>query len=230
MEIHYVFEPNISSSNLLDKRELHHLKVLRVKDGDPIRVLDGKGSLYEGILDNGKLLNLTLIKKENLGSIRVTLIQGLIKTSKSELLVQKLTELGIYKIIFVPMERSNAKLDFYFSKKRRFDKIMIDAIKQSHNLFLPKIEFHTSLDSALKDVIGKKICFYEKFTTKINLLDIFSKDNYITYVIGPEGGLTNSEVEFLKSNGFIFSSLSKNILRAETAALSALSVINYLLL
>ncbi len=222
---HYVYLPDITSSNFLTQRELRHLKVLRVSYGEKIRVLDGKGSLYEGIFVKDKVENLSFIKKEERFK-EIILIQSLIKPQKIEFLIQKATEIGLSKIIFVPMKRSNVSIDVYIKRQDRFNKILIDAIKQSHNLFLPKLSFASDLNQAISQLEGEKICFYEKSDKKLNF-DSIKKDHFINYLIGPEGGIAEEEIEFLKDKNFVFSKLSKNILRAETAAIYALSIIDY---
>jgi 16S rRNA (uracil1498-N3)-methyltransferase len=198
---------------------------LRVRSGDTIRILDGNGSVFEGILKDNTVENLDLISKSTYSS-KLILIQALIKPQKAEILLQKSCEIGVSKILFVRMKRSVFTIDSYFKKRERFENILIDAIKQSHNLFLPKILFFNSIEKAISDLKGEKICFYEKCDNLYDFSDInFSED--VNFIIGPEGGITSDEVSFLGKNNFIFSSLSPNILRAETAAIYALSILNY---
>jgi 16S rRNA (uracil1498-N3)-methyltransferase len=226
MPVHYIYLPDIESSPYLSQREIYHLKVLRVNSGSKIRILDGKGSLYEGVLDNDRVkdIKLLLTSKKN---YKITLLQSLIRPAKIEFLLQKVTEIGIHKIIFFPMKYSNFNLKTYVQKNERFNKILIDAIKQSHNLFLPKIEYSSNFYDLIPKVEGYKICFYEKAKDKMDLSSLIQRD--VTYLIGPEGGISDKEVGFLKENGFKFSKLCNNILRAETAAMYALSVLNFYL-
>ncbi len=226
MEIRYIYLPNVLSSDILPERELKHLKVLRVKEGHKLRILDGKGSVYEGILNKNKVKELQLLKrKEPLSEI--VLIQALIKPHKAEILLQKSCEIGVSKIIFVKMQRSIVPINSFIKRKKRFENILIDAIKQSHNLFLPELLFFDSLNKVMNILKGYRICLYEKCNILYNFMNLdFSSD--INFLIGPEGGITQEEKDLLENNNFIFSSLSSNVLRSETAAIYALSVFNYL--
>jgi 16S rRNA (uracil1498-N3)-methyltransferase len=226
MEIRYIYFPDVLSSEIIPERELHHLKVLRVKDGHKLRILDGKGSVYEGILDKNKIKDLQLLEKRK-PFPEIILIQALIKPNKAEILLQKSCEIGVSKIIFVKMERSVIPIDSFIKRKERFKNILIDAIKQSHNLFLPELLFFDSLKDLMRILKGYRICFYEKCNTPYNFLNMDFSSN-INFLIGPEGGITPEEKTILENNDFILSSLSSNILRSETAAIYALSVFNYI--
>ena len=226
MSTHYIYLPDIESSPYLTQREIHHLKVLRIASGSKVKILNGKGSLYEGVLQNDKIENVELLINTE-QTHKITLLQSFIRPAKMEFLLQKVTEIGVHKIIFFPMKYSNFNLKTYIQKNDRFNKILIDAIKQSRNLFLPKIEYTSNFYDLIPKIKGHKICFYEKATNKINLSSLKQKD--ITYLIGPEGGISDEESEFLRENEFRFSKLCNNILRAETAAVYALSVLNFYL-
>ena len=167
--------------------------------------------------------------------MEIHLYQGLPKADKMELIIQKTTELGIYKIIPVDMVRCVVKLDEKDIKKKieRWQKIAEGAAKQSKRDIIPKIENKLKL----KDLINKIkeydifIVAYEEEeekTLKQVLKKLENKNNYkIGILIGPEGGIDLKEIEILKENGAIIVTLGKRILRTETAPIAMVSNILY---
>ena len=168
-------------------------------------------------------------------NVEIHLYQGLPKVDKMELIIQKTTELGIYKIIPVSMLRCVVKLDKKDEKKKleRWQKIAEAAAKQSKRDIIPKIENKLNLKE-----VTEKIKEYDIFivayeeeinnTLKQTLKKIEKKDNYkIGILVGPEGGIDYKEIETLKEKGTTIVTLGKRILRTETAPIIMVSNILY---
>lgn len=171
--------------------------------------------------------------------IKVDIYQGLPKSDKMELIIQKSVELGVNTVIPVAMKRCVVKINpkDEIKKIERWQKIAESAAKQSGRNTIPKIENIIKIEDIVKkankyDII---IVAYENEKNnklKKELLNIKKSSNKsskisIAVVIGPEGGLEEMDVELLKQNGAKVVTLGKRILRTETVALNILSIIQY---
>ena len=160
----------------------------------------------------------------------LTVALSLVNEQKMDLILQKLTELGVSKIIPVKTERSIIKLDDKKETKKivRWQTICKEASEQSKRTSIPevtnimKLEELTKLDSELK-----LICSLNDKTKP--LAEYLNKGiKSIMFTIGPEGGFTEKEETFLMNNGFLPVSLGKRVMRVETAAIYVASIINYI--
>lgn len=219
---------------ILETEDLHHIKnVMRNKVGDLIEcVYDEKLYICKiNDLNNSLVEIIETKEEENELNYDITIAIALVKEQKMDLILQKLTELGINRIIPVSMERSIVKLDKdkFNKKKERWIKICKEASEQSKRNKIPEI---TSLMTI--DEIGK-LQFDQKFVcstiNKENLVNNYLQDNKtyakMIFAIGPEGGISPKEEEKLMSNGFIPISLGSRIMRVETAAIYIASVANF---
>lgn len=220
----------------VSKEDEHHiLHVMRMKKGDEIEVVDNK-QLYLCRLDDTNPLTISMVHeissdveiKED-----VTLLYALTKGDKIDLVLQKATELGVKKVALIQSERTVVKYDSrdLEKKSQRFVKIMKEASEQSHRLVVPEFLGIFNLKAlppqAFSDV---NFVAYEKDASKVSeQFQGLEKGKSVSILIGPEGGFSKQEIDNLVSLGFIRTSLGKRILRAETAAIYALSVIGYLL-
>ena len=167
--------------------------------------------------------------------IKVDIYQGLPKADKMELIIQKSVELGVNAIIPVEMKRCVVKLDSKTEGKKieRWQKIDESAAKQSGRNTVPEIRNVIKVEeiAKLKDLYDVIIVCYENEKEnyiKNELLKLKNKEEVqIAIVIGPEGGLEEKDVEYLKQNGAKIVTLGNRILRTETVALNLLSIIMY---
>lgn len=221
--------------------DVKHIKnVLRKQIGDKLEICNqetGKTFKSEitGIKED-KIIN-TIIKemesKED--RVKVDIYQGLPKSDKMELIIQKSIELGVNAIIPVEMKRCVVKLDKKTESKKieRWQKIAESAAKQSGRNMVPEIRRIINIQDIIKikDIYDSIIVCYENEKNnyiKNELLKLKNKENvHIALVIGPEGGLEEKDVEYLKQNGAEIVTLGKRILRTETVALNLLSIIMY---
>lgn len=219
---------------ILDNTDIHHIKnVMRMNIGDKIECI------YDETLYICEIVDLTsprvkIIEKSSNNTetaIDVTIAIALVKEQKMDLILQKLTELGINKIIPVAMERSIVKLDTkkFTKKKERWEKICKEASEQSKRNKIPKIlDIHTIKDLNLLDYDQKFICSTKNKENLVNnyLQDLNSCAKMI-FVIGPEGGIAPGEEEQLENYGYIPVTLGGRIMRVETAAIYIASIINF---
>lgn len=220
----------------LSKDDEHHvLHVMRMKTGDEIEVVDNK-VLYLCRLDSTNPLVISMVHEIASDveiSEDVTLLYALTKGDKIDLVLQKATELGVKKVALIQSERTVVKYDNkdIEKKSQRFIKIMKEASEQSHRLMVPEFLGIFNL-KALPPQTFSDINFvaYEKDASKADeQFQGLEKGKSVSVLIGPEGGFSKQEIENLVNLGFIRTSLGKRILRAETAAIYALSVIGYIL-
>lgn len=218
----------------LKSDDLYHiLTVMRMKTGDSIEVVYNK-EVYICNLDISNNNVDVIIKfkeeKKELETIEKVLIIPLLKENKMDLIFQKSTELGIDKIIPVIMERSIIKLDKdkELKKVERWNKICKEASEQSKRVNIPIVTEVKTLKE-LDNIDGiKLVCSTKEKDNTIKKFLRNNKDhNKINIVIGPEGGISPKEEEYLNSIGFESVSLGNNIMRVETVPIYILSVINY---
>jgi 16S rRNA (uracil1498-N3)-methyltransferase len=218
--------------------EVKHIrKVLRLKTGDKIIVFDGSGKEYEGtIVDEDrssvmvKIQNVFSSKRES--PLEVTLAQSLLKGEKMDYLIQKATELGVKEIVpfyssrSIPFLGKSGKLKRY----HRWERIAIEASKQSGRGVVPKIEplqdFSEMLQTASQDSL--RLILWEREGSNLKeLLGRTVEKRRIFFIIGPEGGFCHEEIEEANKAGFLHITLGKRILRAETAGVCLLSIVQY---
>ena len=222
---------------VLDESDIHHLlHVMRCKKGDEIEVVAGD-RLYDCIIESLNPLTINVnyeIPQDVELKNNLTLFFALAKGDKIEFVIQKATEIGAKKIVLIKTERCVVKFDeqSFKNKLERFNKIAKEASEQSHRLMIPEIvgviDIKNIPSSLLEDI---NLLAYEKEagSTK-SLFESFKNDQNISVMIGPEGGFSEGEVNLLISKyNFQLVSLGKRILRTETAAVYALSVLSSLM-
>jgi 16S rRNA (uracil1498-N3)-methyltransferase len=235
----YVPQPRVEQGTLkVEGEEVKHIrKVLRLKEGDEITVFDGLGKELKGtIVEEG--LSSVAIRIEHVISSRkdspleVTLAQSLLKGEKMDYLIQKATELGVQDIIPFISSRSVPFLEKSKRLRRhhRWEKIAVEASKQCGRTIIPKIEpvqdFSEMLRGAAQNAL--RLILWEKEGMKLKEILGRSKERQeFFFVVGPEGGFSQREIEEGKRAGFIPVTLGERILRAETASLCFLSILQY---
>ena len=227
--------------------DVNHIKnVLRKKEKEKIEICiignEEKGidtiSQIEKIEENCIKCRILEYKvSETEGKIQVTIFQGLPKSDKMELVIQKSVELGVYEIYPTEMKRCIVKLKEQEANKKiaRWQKISEVAAKQSGRNIIPQIKEKVNIKQLcnLVKYYDKLIVAYEEEkenSLKSELKSIKSKDKEnikIAILVGPEGGIDLEEIEELSKAGAVIVTLGKRILRTETVALNVLSNIMY---
>ena len=220
----------------LNPDDEHHVShVMRMKKNDEIEVAH-EGKVFLCRIEDFNPLRIVVIHEiENDVELKedITLLFALTKGDKIDLVLQKATELGVKKVALIESERTVVTYEGKDQEKKlaRFNKIMKEASEQSHRLVVPTLLGIYNLINLPQEVFSDiNYVAYEKDANDTD--SIFSKvtkGKSVTILIGPEGGFSEQEINRLTSLGFIRTSLGKRILRAETAAIYALSVLGYLL-
>ena len=235
----YVPQPWIENGMLkIEGDEAKHIrKVLRLKTGDGIVVFDGLGKELEGTIIEERLSSI-VIRIQNIFSserdspLEVTLAQSLLKGEKMDYLIQKATELGVKEIIPFFSSRSVPFLEKSRRLKRhhRWEKIAVEASKQCGRGVVPKIESLQDYSDMLQMASTEdlRLILWERERIKLKeVLERSKEKRKIFFIIGPEGGFNQLEVDEAKKAGFIPVTLGRRILRAETASLCFLSILQY---
>lgn len=223
----YVNPLNVNGSTFqLDKAESNHAtRVLRLKQGDEICLLDGAGIGYHAKIKSiGKNVSGTIQESiPDLGENKcsVNLASGLIKRDRFELMLEKATELGVNKIQPLTLERCVKKTMNF----ERGQKIVISSAKQCRRSRFPVLHEPIDMIKLLKNSDGQFISGLMGADKSLSELKL---DKNITVIIGPEGDFTENEIGQMKNAGVLFFNLGGRRLRAETAALNSLAVLNEL--
>lgn len=243
----FFVEPN--QINVNDKHviilgaDVNHIRnVLRMKAGEELSVCNGQdGKEYRcGIVsleEDRVICELRFIREENAElPVKVYLFQGLPKADKMELIIQKAVELGVYRIIPVSAKRCVVKLDDgkAAAKVRRWQGIAEAAAKQSRRGVIPEVSEVMSFRSAVEQAAAMDVRLipYELAEGMEKTRDIISgikEGQSVAIFIGPEGGFEEQEIQLAADNGIQPVTLGRRILRTETAGMTVLAWIGYVL-
>lgn len=218
---YFIFDPEQGN---LTSDEIHHIKdVLRLKPGSEILATDGKGKEYKLRLKNLKPFDVQIIDIGTLpeSSIKIRCIISNIKVPLLELIIQKLTEIGVDKIIITKTKFAQINLDKLSPKLKRWETIIQTACKQSQRAYFPKILIQelNQIEYTEGDINLIGDTQYSSNSLLINTINI-SKCKNINLLIGPEGGFEKSEYDNLvKTYNYTSVKFASNILRTETAAI-----------
>ena len=234
----FVDKSNVSNTTaVISGNDFNHIKnVLRMRVGDEFLIsVDGVSSLCKlSAFENDSVIA-EIIAEDYLDTklpIEIYLFQGLPKSDKMELIIQKAVELGVNKIIPVEMKRCVVKLDGKnkVSKVSRWQLIAESAAKQSKRNEIPRVLNVLTYNQALEMAkeLDLFIVPYENkngMQSTISAIKEIKKGYKVGVLIGPEGGFEDSEAKLSESFGGKLISLGKRILRAETASITALSML-----
>lgn len=220
---------------LLEESDIRHIKkVMRMNINDKIEVVYNN-KLHICEITSLEPFNIKVIEKldeDKTTKIELTVAVALVKEQKMDLILQKLTELGVYRIIPVSMERSIVKLDKerFNKKKVRWESICKEASEQSKRTNIPIIEDIKSIKDLTKEDADLKLVASTKEKEKLLNYYLQSIEDCakIIMVIGPEGGISDKEEDILVSNGYNRVSFGNLIFRVETATIYVASIINYI--
>ena len=208
---------------VIDKNDINHLKnSFRMKTGDALRVVDGEREYFCKVVSIGKKEIEAEIEEvfEDRYSTKthIDIAMGILKKDKMELAIQKLTEIGVNRIIPVQTKRTIVKID---GKKEKWDVVSKEALKQCQGVKKVEIEDTAKLEEIDYSNYDLILVPYEKEEEK-SIYEILRENENVEnvlYLIGPEGGFAPEEIEYLTSVGAEIITLGKRILRAETAAI-----------
>lgn len=234
----FEYEEDLKVLEIKNDEAKHILKVLRFKVGDKFIISNYNDESFESeiISSNLKSCTVKLLKRVNISNkskINITIFQGYPKSSKLELITQKLTEIGVKEIIPILTKRVDVKIEEGKFKLERLIKISKEACKQCGISSIP----HISVPKKLEEIDEKVFNNYDLIIVpyeneKITLKSILRDSDYnniknVCVFIGPEGGFEDKEIEYIKKFGGKSVSLGERILRTETAAIFVSAVLQY---
>jgi 16S rRNA (uracil1498-N3)-methyltransferase len=208
------------------------LNVLRMKAGDEFAVFDSSGGHFKAEIKrigrNGVVAELReALPPASEPVRRLVLLQGILKGRQMDYVVQKATELGVDKVVPLVTVRSQVRQT---RKHERWQKIALEASRQSFRTTVPDVTEPVALGKFLegaKSLTG--YIFWEQGGSSLRDAAIEVSDEPFVVAIGPEGGFTGDEVELAREKGLDVKSLGSRILRAETATVSAVTIVQFLL-
>lgn len=221
------YNPDIDESTesfSFDKEESRHIiKVLRKKDSDILHVTNGSGLLFETEItlasDNKCIVQVLSITKTDEPKFRLHLAVAPTKMNdRFEWFLEKATEIGIQEITPIICDRSERKV----VNLERFEKIILSAMKQSNETFLPKLNEAISFKEFIKQKNeGLQLIAHCEETDKKSLKEILKPNESVTMLIGPEGDFSEKEIALALENNYQPVTLGNTRLRTETAAIVA---------
>ena len=217
---------SLNLNDKLDKSQSHYVsKVMRIKENEVFSLFNNSGEWEAKILNISKSIvefNVTKQLRQKENPKELWLAFSPIKSNYFNFMIQKATELGVTKFLPVIFERTIVRK----INKERLEKVIIEATEQSNRITVPLIEDPQKLKSFLNNDMDLIFTDLNTTNTKIDIKKLTTKPTCV--IIGPEGDFSEQErKEILKFNGVQSVKISENILRSETAVISALSIINY---
>ena len=217
---------SLNLTDNLDKSQSHYVsKVMRVKENEVFSLFNSSGEWEAKILNISKSIvefNVTKRLRHKENTKELWLAFSPIKSNYFNFMIQKATELGVTKFIPIIFNRTVVRK----INKERLEKVIIEAAEQSNRITVPIIEEPQKLKNFLNNEMDLIFTDLNTVNTKIDLKKLTIKPTCV--IIGPEGDFSEEErQEILKFNGVQPIKINENILRSETAVISAISIINY---
>ncbi|WP_447938749.1 16S rRNA (uracil(1498)-N(3))-methyltransferase [Pseudoxanthomonas mexicana] len=217
---------------LPDANANHLARVLRLREGDACVLFNGDGNDYdariEAISKREVIVELQGSRAvDTESSLHVTLLQGIARGEKMDLILQKATELGVAAAIPVVAERTEVKLDAERAEKRvaHWRSVIASACEQSGRARLPALAAPTALNDAARGLEGDAVRLTLDPMGEVSLATVQVATGAVVVAIGPEGGWSPRDREILSAAGFIGLRLGPRILRTETAGLAAIAAL-----
>jgi 16S rRNA (uracil1498-N3)-methyltransferase len=236
----YIPQERITGEQIvLQSREARYiLTVLRLVPGDEVTVFDGAGNEYRTELTEDEERGIYLTIQEEMrpareSPLQITLGQALLKGERMKFVIQKATELGVTRIAPLATSRTIPLVEGERESLRieRWQRIAQEAAKQSGRTMVPQIEAIRELADFLTQAAGARIMLWEgepsPLREVVKKIDAQAQAG-ITLLIGPEGGFAEEEVLAAQAQGFLVAGMGQRVLRAETATLSVLAIVQHL--
>ncbi len=212
----------------------HAVRVLRLKEGDRVNVFNRESGEFEAEI---KAINTRdhIVRTENISAAKlrehtganITAIIALIKKDNMEFVLEKMTELGIDAIVPLVTKRSVIKIKEEEKKHKRWETIIYSAVKQCGRISAPELFETVEGVENLAPASGAGFFIYEKEEGRLLIEEAVKAAGAreASFIIGPEGGFEESEAKIIIEKGYLPVSIGDTILRAETAAIAAGSVL-----
>ena len=230
LSLFFVDKLSSGQTQTLESDEAHHaIKVMRLKTGEEIKISDGEGNWVSGpISEVGKKnlkIDVTASGIEASKKPELVLVQALTKSDRNKEMLELVTVAGVDRIIPWQAERSISK--WQSNSYDKWTSSIKEAGKQSRRVNLPKLEKLMSAREITEQISASDciLVFHESANEKFSDLDISQSTSSIYLVIGPEGGITDTELEIFKSKGGNLVRLGEPVLRSAHAGFAALASI-----
>lgn len=224
----YFYAPDIESTSCLPEDEsVHCVRVLRMKEDDVIGVLDGKGTFFKAVITDAHPKHCRVSILETIPDTSGPFLANIAlcptkNPERVEWFLEKATEIGIGRIIFLKSQHSERKT----IKTERMDRILVAALKQSVKALKPSLEPLVPFDELVKRPFdGQKFICHCHHGEKPLLNATCKPGSPALVLIGPEGDFSLEEVQLAEQNGFVSVSLGDTRLRTETAAFVAAHIV-----
>jgi len=238
----FIYEKlEVGDEIVVSGEEAHHIiRVLRLGHGDLVSISDGKSEESVGVISEvdtrSTKIKIRVLYKNKFEETKptITLLQGLPKGEKFDWIIQKCTEIGVSRIVPIITQRTvvNIAPTKLEHRMMRWKKIAEEAAKQSMRMDIPEIAELLTFDEALKEIDRHHLSLIpweqeRNISLKKVLKDIDQSITKVAVFIGPEGGFSPDEAEMARTHGAVPVSLGPRILRTETAAIAACSILMY---
>ena len=219
---------------VLDSHAARHAReVLRLRAGATVRLFDGEGLEFEGLLEEVSRRRVRVriggpLTPRPESALRIVLAPAPLRGDRTDLVVQKATELGVAEIWPVVTARTDAaaRPALLGSRQQRWERVAAGAAEQCGRAVVPRIAATSTLDQLLRSTFeGVKVVLVETFT-EVGLAALSAPPSEaLLLLVGPAGGWEPAEVESLRQAGFLPFGLGPRVLRAETAAIAAVAIV-----
>jgi 16S rRNA (uracil1498-N3)-methyltransferase len=201
--------------------EAHHATVVRLREGEPVELFDGRGTAARGraiaVARDHVVVHVDAPAPSREAPINVRLAMAIVQLEKFDLVLQKATELGAHSIVPLVTDRIEVRAERYRGKAERWNRIVFEAVKQSGRAAIPLVESPTAfVDAVARE--GTKIVFDAEESPSPS-----GPSAEVTLFVGPEGGWSDSELALARERQCAFETLGARRLRAETAAIVAMA-------
>jgi 16S rRNA (uracil1498-N3)-methyltransferase len=231
--MHLFYQPDNALNYLNEEESRHCAKVLRFKQGDVIQVTDGNGLLCSCRLEKVDIRRTTYVVVEKIMiplpdyRIHMAICPTRI-AERNEWMVEKMTELGVHKVQFIVSEHTHKETINRVVNLERLNRIALSAMKQSQQHYLPELTLYATFKEYLDQVTDQQryIAYVADDEIPEHLMEVSSKNQTVSILIGPEGDFSPTEIQIGMEYGFVPISLGPTRLRTETAAVIACHSIN----
>ncbi len=231
--MHLFYTPNVTGSNyVLNPEESKHcVRVLRLKEGDGISLIDGRGGFYSGVISRAEAKGCEVkitAKTEEYGKRPFRLHVAVAPTKnidRTEWMLEKCTEIGTDEFTMIESAHSERRV----VKEERLEKVIVSAVKQSLKAYVPRLNPVTDFKHFIRtQKEGQKFIAHCNPGDKKHLGDVYVPGSDAVILIGPEGDFSEEEVQWALDAGFIPVTLGESRLRTETAGVVACHSINFM--
>ncbi|MBI3783970.1 MAG: 16S rRNA (uracil(1498)-N(3))-methyltransferase [Deltaproteobacteria bacterium] len=230
--------PNVpphASTVLITGEEFHHLRVRRVKPGDPVVLFDGLRKEFDAVVEfvgrsSAKVRISGQRDKDPVSTLRLVLATAIVRPDRLDMIVEKATELGVAEILFFTSNRSRPQ--DLTARVTRWERIACESAKQCQRGDIPAVCAPIPFTAMLaRSTAELQLMIWEDAERKSDLASAYQDQpnaKSIALLVGPEGGFTTDEVDAATSKGFKVCRIGQRILRTETAAITSVAIAQFL--